>query len=185
MKKTILLFLLCIFLCGCKAENKTDIEENTETKNQEAESVEASVIEPQLPDDLIIWEEKQVSIEGIDADYNIWFFADSHIIVQDGSESAEVASYATERAAGFENDMGVSSDKIFTEFIDEANKKMPDIVIFGGDIIDFPSEANVAFLQSELARLVILPRMHWRIIRWCQQWEIPMYLLLNLRIWCF
>lgn len=132
MKKIIVFFLLCVVLCGCKAENKID-----------------------TPADVITWEEKQISIEGIEADYNIWFLADSHIIVQDGSESAEVAAYAAERAAGFENDLGVSSDKIFTEFIDEANKKMPDIVIFGGDIIDFPSEANVAFLQSQLARLKV------------------------------
>ena len=149
--KIIGLTLAAVLLAGCQ---NTDSYVEAEQVVDEAESVKAMDAEKE-EQILLTWDEKEVSIAGIERDYEIWFMADSHITLVNEDEPAEVKEYAAQRAPGFVNEMGVSSDLIFSQFIDEANKQKPDMVLFGGDIIDFPSDANVAFLQSELDRLEV------------------------------
>ena len=99
--------------------------------------------------------EKTVVIPEVNREYNIWFFSDSHIIIPDENASEQVQAYTAERQPVFTNEMGVDSSQIFTDFIELANSQKPDMVLFGGDILDFPSEANVAFLREELSKLTI------------------------------
>lgn len=152
MKKIIIGILCFLFLAGCaKPEegilNKTE-DETIEMQSKEAEgdaSIEAAVE----------WDEKTVIIPELQNDYEVWFIADSHVIIPDENATKEVLDYAAERAPVFLNEKGVDSAQIFSQVIKEANEKQPDLVLFGGDIIDFPSDANIAYLKEELAGLSV------------------------------
>jgi len=106
-------------------------------------------------EEYITWNEKEVVLEGIEREYEIWFLADSHMTRCYDGESADIKEYSAQRTPGFANELGVSSDLIFSQFIDMANEEKPDLILFGGDIIDFPSEANIDFLKAELDRLKV------------------------------
>lgn len=159
MKKGCLLFWIAMFIllagCGTGMENTDSTDISQEQTNQEEASPENTDSQNTNQASLISWDEKKLVIPELTREYEIWFLADSHIIVQDGNESEEVITYAEQRAPGFANEMGVSSDRIFSHFIDLANEQKPDMILFGGDILDFPSEANISYLQSELERLKI------------------------------
>lgn len=148
MKKWIGVLGLLLVLTGCAQSEKT--EEVTETVVQETEAAVEEITK-----EVLTWDEKSVTVPGLKQDYEIWFMADAHITLVGDEESDEITQYAAERTPGFANNMGVSSDAIFSAFIDEANEEQPDMILFGGDILDFPSEANLAFLQSELDRLMV------------------------------
>jgi len=164
MKKLVMIIMVAVLCAGCGNTQKapdTVIENDNSMENAEQTQAEgmqtADKEEDRNGEELptITWDEKNVEIAGIGQEYEIWFLADSHIIMQDGSETAEVTEYAAQRMPGFANEMGVSSDMVFSHFIDEANEKKPDMILFGGDIIDFPSDANVSFLTAELDRLEV------------------------------
>lgn len=169
MKKKIVILVAALLLTGCgtKTENTNPTEEVAETVSTE----EAALEEVGIPDNLVSFDETMIHIPQLEQDYEIWFLADSHIIVEDGSEDEQTAAYAAERKPVFENGSGYSSDVIFSQFIDKANEQKPDLVLFGGDIIDFPSEANVAFLTSELQRLTVPYRMAYGNHDWTFPWE--------------
>ena len=164
MKKLVMIIMMAVLCIGCgntqnapdtviENDNSMENAEQTQAEGMQTADKEEDRNSEEFP--LITWDEKNVEIAGIGQEYEIWFLADSHIIMQDGSETAEVTEYAAQRMPGFANEIGVSSDMVFSHFIDEANEKKPDMILFGGDIIDFPSEANVSFLTAELDRLEI------------------------------
>lgn len=167
MKKLVVIIIAAVLFTGCGStenapEDNTVIEDENSTENAaqtESEDMEAAANNEGNGTDeeisLITWEEKNVEIAEIEQDYEIWFLTDSHVVMQDRRETREVAEYAAQRMPGFENEMGVSSDRIFSHFIEEANEKKPDMILFGGDIIDFPSDANITFLKAELDRLEV------------------------------
>lgn len=147
MKKIIWIVMTAICLCACGNEkNMTD--QHADSSKIEAESSAKA-------DGYITWDEKSLVVSGIEREYEIWFIADSHMTLCNSDEAEEIIEYAAQRTAGFVNEMGVSSDMIFSEFIDTANEEKPDMILFGGDILDFPSEANVSFLKAELDRLEV------------------------------
>lgn len=162
MLKTAVIFFMCLLLAGCGVD-----EQNTDSQNREAQQETAVSSDPveatektkteqdHGADSVIIWDEKRVIIPEVERDYEIWFFADSHIIIQDETDSEEVQAYAAERMPVFTNEKGVDPSQILSDFIEMANEQKPDMVLFGGDILDFPSEANVSFLKEELAKLTV------------------------------
>ena len=158
-------FVIILAGCGSKIEEPDKMETEI-VPVQEAVEDEVPEIEVKLS-----FDERKIYIPQLEQDYEIWFFADSHIIVEDGSENGQIKDYAAERKLGFEYESNYSSDAIFSEFIDRANKQKPDLVLLGGDIIDFPSEANVAFLKSELARLEVPYMMTYGNHDWTFPWE--------------
>lgn len=169
MKKQIVILLAALLLAGCgaKTKNNNPTEEVLETVSTE----EAVAEEVEIPDNLVSFDETKIYIPELAQDYEIWFLADSHIIVEDGSEDEQTTAYAAERKPGFANESGFTSDVIFSQFIDKANEEKPDLVLFGGDIIDFPSKANVDFLTSELQRLEVPYRMTYGNHDWTYPWE--------------
>ncbi len=169
MKKQIVIVLAALLLtgCGAKTENTDPTEEVVETVSAEETASE----EVKIPDNLVSFDETKIHIPQLTQDYEIWFLADSHIIVEDGSEDEQTAAYAAERKPGFANESGFTSDVIFSQFIDKANEEKPDLVLFGGDIIDFPSKANIDFLTSELQRLEVPYRMTYGNHDWTFPWE--------------
>lgn len=147
MKKIIWIVIAAVCLCACGKEEITK-----EPQPDEAKIETGSITETE---EYITWDEKELSVSGLNKEYEIWFLADSHMTLCNSDEAEEIIEYAAQRTAGFVNEMGVSSDLIFSEFIDTANEEKPDMILFGGDILDFPSEANVSFLKAELDRLEI------------------------------
>lgn len=169
MKRKIVILVAALFLAGCgtKTENTNPTEEVAETVLTEDVALE----EVEIPDNLVSFDETKIHIPQLEQDYEIWFLADSHIIVEDGSEDEQTVAYAAERKPVFANETGYPSDVIFSQFIDKANEEKPDLVLFGGDIIDFPSEANVAYLKSELQRLTVPYVMTYGNHDWTFPWE--------------
>lgn len=130
MRKLVFMILCALFLTGCA---------NMKEKS----------------DSVIAWDEKYLIIPELENEYEVWFYADSHIIIPDENASDEVKAYALERQPVFANETGAVSSEIFTQFIGQANLEQPDLILFGGDILDFPSDANIAFLKKELDRLKV------------------------------
>ena len=169
MKKRLwLAAVLAILLTGCANKNEEVLEEKETIVTESADEQDSKV-----PEDicLLSFDERKVHIPELASDYEIWYLADSHIIVENGNEDEQTKAYASERKPGFMHESGYSSDVVFSQFIDMANEQKPDLVLLGGDIIDFPSEANVAFLKSELQRLAVPYIMTYGNHDWTFPWE--------------
>lgn len=151
MKKTIASMFCFLLLAGCAQQEPEKQEDHTEKEIEETSASE----EITIGDSVISWDEKYVVIPELQNEYEVWFFADSHIIITDDSAPEEVQNYAAERQPVFANNMGVEPARIFTQFIEQANAEQPDLILFGGDILDFPSDANIAFLKEELGKLSV------------------------------
>ena len=120
MKKWMMVVLLVSLLTGC---GRT--QEEKEEQKQGIEETDENITEDIVPEtvktkEVLIWDEKELSIPKLDRDYEVWFMADSHITLVNSSEGAEIAEYANQRIPGFGNDMGVTSDTIFSQFIMES-----------------------------------------------------------------
>lgn len=97
--------------------------------------------------------EESLVIEGLKEEYTILFLTDTHLIVMSEDDEECVATNASERYPMFFDAQGVSSAEQFPVWMDYAVEKQLDAVLFGGDIIDYPSEANLKYLQSNLEQL--------------------------------
>ncbi len=176
MKKRLwLAVVMAILLMGC-ADKKDEIKEpETEIgivqEESDGEETGGQAEEAMEEVCLLSFDERKIHIPELTSDYEIWFMADSHIIVEDGTEDDQIIDYAAERKPEFEHESGYTSDVIFSQFIDMANEEKPDLVLFGGDIIDYPSVANVAFLKSELERLKVPYMMTYGNHDWTFPWE--------------
>ena len=74
------------------------------------------------------------------------------MIIPDENADEQVRAYEAERMPVFTNEAKIASSEIFTLFIEQANAEKPDLILFGGDILDFPSEKNITFLKDELEK---------------------------------
>lgn len=97
--------------------------------------------------------EKTLVIPGITGDYNFLFLSDNHMITLDGTEEEQVTENALPRTGLFKDSDGKESYENFPAWIAYANETDMDLVLLGGDIIDFPSEANLKFLTENLQNL--------------------------------
>lgn len=96
---------------------------------------------------------EELLLDDFQGEYNILFLTDCHVVIQDESDSPQVAELGAQRAQEFQSDEGVSSARQFRAWIDYANEQKVDAVFLGGDIIDYPSEGCLEFLQEQLQRL--------------------------------
>lgn len=97
--------------------------------------------------------QKTLVIPGITKDYRFLFLTDTHMITLDGTEEEQVTENALPRAGLFQDADGTDSCENFPEWMAYANRTEVDMVLLGGDIIDFPSEANLALLTQNLETL--------------------------------
>lgn len=150
--RIVVIILVCIFLLtGCMKDQTEAMDTDRESETRQEESTENTV---ELPS-VIEWNEKEVVIPEVECDYEIWFLSDSHIIIQDPADTGEVQAYGAERIKAFVNAGGKDPVQVFTEFVELANEQKPDMILLGGDILDFPSAANVSFLKKELQKLTV------------------------------
>lgn len=101
----------------------------------------------------IIYEE--IDIEGINNEYHFLFLTDTHMIVMNDEDTKQMQDNAIPRLAEFQNAEGVSSAEQFHKWIEYANDQKLDGVLFGGDIIDYPSDANISHFKSNLDKLEV------------------------------
>ncbi len=97
--------------------------------------------------------EEEIVIDGLEGEYELLFLTDTHMIVEDEADSKQVKEYAQPRYAEFQNSAGVAAAEQFETWIEYANTEALDGVLFGGDIIDYPSEANLVHLEENLETL--------------------------------
>lgn len=123
----------------------------------------------------VSWEkcitEETIYVEGLEGEYTFLFLTDSHVVIQDDGASEQERQYTAQRYGQFVNEAGVPSAEQFPEWIAYANEMEVDAVLLGGDIIDSPSEANLKWLQEQLAGLempyLYVPGNH----DWTYPWE--------------
>ncbi len=97
--------------------------------------------------------EETLVIEGLKEEYDILFLTDTHMIVMSEEDAEQVATNAAERYPMFTDAAGVPSAEQFPVWMEYAVDKQVDAVLFGGDIIDYPSVANLEYLQTNLKQL--------------------------------
>ena len=96
-----------------------------------------------------------IDIEGVDSEYNFLFLTDTHMIIPSGDDTQQIKNNAAPRLLAFKNSEGISSSDQFPYWINYANKNKMDAMLFGGDIIDYPSEANISYFEKQLSRLKV------------------------------
>jgi len=128
MKRLITFFgmIIClVWLAGCgKARQVTIAEEN-------------------ITEEILV-------VEGLEQEYQLLFLTDTHMVVKSSEDSEQVAANGAERGPQFVDDEGVSSAVQFPAWMNYAVEQSVDAVLFGGDIIDFPSAGNLECLQGNL-----------------------------------
>lgn len=97
--------------------------------------------------------EEYLVIEGLQKEYELLFLTDTHVIISSDEDDEQVIANADSRAPMFYDAAGISSAEQFPGWMEYANESGVDAVLFGGDIIDYPSEANVTFMHENLAKL--------------------------------
>lgn len=97
--------------------------------------------------------EEYLVIEGLEKEYELLFLTDTHVIVQSEEDDAQVTANADGRYPIFMDAAGVSSAEQFPYWMEYANERDVDAVLFGGDIIDYPSSSNIEFLKDNLSVL--------------------------------
>ena len=114
---------------------------------------EAAALEAQREQSNLQLETVDLVVPGVTGDYTFLFLSDTHVETESEDNTEQVEEYAKERNTGFVNANGVTSWEQFPRWMDLANEYQVDAVLLGGDIIDSPSESNLAFLKKELSTL--------------------------------
>lgn len=133
--KLLLFILLLFFVSGC-GQAPSITEDNLITKSNQITSSNLDEYTIILPD--------------TENEYSFLFLTDTHIIATQQYSDKQINAYANERLSIFPN-----NNISFFQWIDYANTKQFDALLLGGDIIDFPSPANVSYLHSSLEQLQI------------------------------
>lgn len=115
--------------------------------------------------------EETVCIPGISREYDLLFITDCHVVIPEKDADEAVTEYAGQRYPAFVNGEAVDARTQFEAYIDYANAHGVDAVLLGGDIIDAPTDADIACLEEQLGRLempyLYVPGNH----DWTYPWE--------------
>lgn len=98
---------------------------------------------------------RTVTLNGLTKEYDFLFVSDTHVIVPGQQDTAEVLELGNSRMYYFTNSSGMNSEEQFPYWIQYANNHQVDGILMGGDIIDYPSESNVAYLKENLKELTV------------------------------
>jgi len=97
-------------------------------------------------------EEVNIHIDGIEGSYKLVFVNDMHIQVNNDEISVDSKDYIEARIGTFSAD-GTSTLEKWKEVPDMINSINPDFVAFGGDMVDFCSDANIKALSDGLENI--------------------------------
>lgn len=99
--------------------------------------------------------EEEIVISGLEGEYDLLFLTDTHAVIQDETDSEQIAANGQARYQEFVNKEGVSSKQQLSDWSDYAASQDFDAVLLGGDIIDYPSEASITYLDEQLNKLTM------------------------------
>lgn len=118
-----------------------------------SEVIDEPVVYPEPEYDFNV-EDVYVYIPGLEKEYTIAWVSDAHILTdfEPAEDIAEdqVETITTRRDLAFVDIYGTPSYKVWPEIIAFLNYNNPDAVIFGGDIMDYCSEANINYVSELL-----------------------------------
>ena len=97
---------------------------------------------------------EEVTIPGVEGEYEFLFLTDLHLAVKTREDLGPLGDADT-RIAGFTNLQGTISAKQLPQWISYANQEQVDAVLMGGDMIDYYSDANAAYLKEQMDRLTM------------------------------
>lgn len=107
----------------------------------------------EYPDIRVSYEEELI-IPGVSREYEFLFLTDLHIAIKTREEVGPYGK-ADDRIAAFSNAEGTVSAEQLPQWISYANKKKPDAVLMGGDILDYYSDENAKYLCEQMDKLEI------------------------------
>lgn len=153
MKKRIYgLLFLCSYLAGCAGSNRTC-------------GQEVFVGQITSSDREVIY-----YVKGVEKPFKVMFLSDTHFTVEDerGKPYYQYSKRMGGAAVEPEN-YGISNgrEKYLAASLERAEKDSAKLVILGGDIINFPSEASVEFLMKMLKS----SKLNWRYISGNHDWH--------------
>lgn len=153
MKKKLLSMMgLCLLLTGCAAQDPSIIsselssEVTSETNN--SGNMQQIISEQDIHKETIL-------IPGLEQEYDFLFLTDNHIIIPDNRDNTEIQEHTQARYPHFVDENGIPSSESFPLWMEYAVQQEVDGVLLGGDIIDFPSEANISYLEQQLGNLTM------------------------------
>lgn len=101
--------------------------------------------------------EAVVAIPGLPRELHLLHITDSHLTLSDGREPADVQEMAAQRTGAFAGHIGqpepLTTGEILEAQLQMANELKVDSVVLTGDIIDFPSAANLDRIGQLFAQL--------------------------------
>ena len=102
-------------------------------------------------------EEITVTIPGISKEYTIAWVSDAHILTDteasDDVLEDQLETIQTRHDLAFVDIYGTPSDQVWPEVIKYLNYHHFDAVIFGGDLLDYASEKNIAYVSEYFNQL--------------------------------
>lgn len=153
------MLLLLSLTSGCTSgqsndEHTTESDSGTEMRTDTASD---SDLKATSPSDIIRenMDSCQIIIPGISRDYNLLFLTDTHVTIPSDSDTQEEHDYTTQRLNHFTTESGYVASELFTAWMNYANGEKWDGLLFGGDIIDCPTVANMQYLDDSLTGLQI------------------------------
>ena len=147
MKKRILL-AVCIALSGLAVLLVAEITNLTGQDQRKDETVVKIMDENGLS-----LTEKEITIPGIDEEYQFLFLSDFHGQVKTTEYIDVWNTSVDDRIAMFSNGAGVPSFDQFSAWIQVANEMETDAVLLGGDTIDYLTKENADRAYEELETL--------------------------------
>ena len=150
-KRNIIFFslLLAGILMGC---SKKDVPQTSDTLLAPSDVETTASFEAESATSLDITE-KKITVPSLTKEYTFLYFSDTHMIYLDGTESEQITENALPRMQLFVDSDGIASADRFPKWIEYANEKTVDMVLFGGDMIDFPSDTNLNLLRENISNL--------------------------------
>lgn len=95
---------------------------------------------------------EELVIPGVEGEYEFLFLTDLHLAIKTREDAGPYGD-AQERINAFSNAKGTVSAKQLPQWISYANKQQFDAVLMGGDMIDYYSDENAAYLAGHLKQL--------------------------------
>lgn len=97
----------------------------------------------------------EIIIPNLTKEYEMLFLTDNHVVVPDATDNQQEKNYVHQRYFSFLSREGTSSAEQLQHWFDFANDEKVDGLLLGGDIIDTPSNTNLAYLDAHLKELAM------------------------------
>ena len=113
--------------------------------------------------DITVSNVEEIVIPGLEEEYVFLFLTDLHMGIKTREDVGPYGD-ADERILAFSNGKGIPSAEQLPQWIDYANREDVDAVLFGGDIIDYYSDANEQYMVNQIEQLEVPYEHCWAVI---------------------